>query len=88
MIQVGALKMTHQAFIIAVIGALTGIFAGLKGMAVPGLIVMAGAFLAAYNVNCTVVGHCDIWAWTLVVIYAINLFMIGKLAMEKKIKFM
>lgn len=83
-----AFKVTQQAVIISIIGALAAIFIAFKGFALPGLIVMAGAFLAAYNSNCAVVGHCDMWAWTLVVVYGVNMFLVGRLISANKIKMM
>ena len=82
------LKVTQQAIIISSIGALAAIFIAFKGFALPGLIVMAGAFLAAYNSNCAVLGHCDIWAWTLVIVYGVNMFLVSRLISANKIKMM
>ena len=76
MMSVGSLKITQQAFIISIVGAIVGILIAMKGMVIPGLIVMFGAFLAAYNSNCTVVGHCNIWAWTLAIVYSLSLTML------------
>ena len=83
-----AFKVTQQAIIISIVGALAAIFIAFKGFAFPGLIIMAGAFLAAYNSNCAVVGHCDIWAWTLVVVYGVNMFFVSRLISANKIKMM
>ena len=76
MMSVGSLKITQQAFIISIVGAIAGIFIAMKGMVIPGLIVMAGAFLAAYNSNCAVVGHCNTWAWILAIFYSLSLTML------------
>jgi len=84
MISFGPLKVTQQAFFIALIGLAISIFMAAKGLAMPALIVLAGAFLAAYNANCTVIGHCDMWAWTLFIIYALNMFMLTRITLEKK----
>jgi len=83
-----AFKVTQQAFIIFLIGAIAAIFIAFKGYAIPGLVIMAGAFLAAYNSNCAVVGHCNTWAWTLVIVYGINMFLLSRLASSKLIKMM
>lgn len=80
----GSLKITQQAFIISLIGLIAGVFIAFKGMAVAGLVIMAGAFIAAYNANCAVVGKCRMWAWTLVVVYGVNMFLLGKLAIAGK----
>ena len=34
-----------------------------------GLVLLGSACLASYNVNCSQVGHCHVWAWILTVIY-------------------
>jgi hypothetical protein len=83
-----AFKVTQQAMIISIIGALAAIFISFKGFVLPGLIIMAGAFLAAYNSNCAVVGHCDIWAWTLVIVYGANMFLLSRMIASNKIKMM
>ena len=83
-----AFKVTQQAIIISLIGALAAIFIAFKGFVLPGLIVMAGAFLAAYNSNCAVVGRCDLWAWTLVIVYGVNMFLVSRLISANKIKMM
>lgn len=41
-----------------------GIFAG--------LLLLGGACLASYNVNCTQVGHCHVWAWVLTAVYIVG----------------
>jgi len=87
MISLGSLKITNQAFIISIIGIVIGIFIAFQKMPIPGLMIMAGAFLAAYNANCSVIGHCDIWAWSLVIVYALNMFFIGRMAFDNKLKF-
>ena len=76
--------MTEQAFIVALAGAVAGIFFGYKLSPVVGLLLMGGAFLGAYNANCAVVGHCDIWAWTLAVVYVVNVLLLGRMAMKKR----
>ena len=81
---IGSLKITQQAFIICIMGVVSAIFLAFNKMPIPGLIIMAAAFLAAYNTNCAVVGHCDIWAWTLVAIYALNMLLIGRMAFTRK----
>ena len=29
-------------------------------------------FVQAYTINCTVVGHCDTWAWALTIVYILS----------------
>jgi len=70
------MMITQQALIISIVGAIAGIFIAMKGMVIPGLIVMFGAFVAAYNANCAVVGHCNIWAWILAIFYSLTLTML------------
>jgi hypothetical protein len=52
-----------------------------------GLVLLGSACLAAYNVNCTQVGHCHVWAWILAVIYIIGAVgAIGKFVSNKPIQ--
>ena len=66
-VTIGKLNMTLPAFTIAVLGALTGVYLLMKGDAAMGLGLMLFLFVQAYTINCTVVGHCDLWAWILTV---------------------
>ena len=40
------------------------------------LSILLGGFITAYNVNCTVVGHCSVWAWLLTLIFIFDTIMI------------
>ena len=66
-VTIGKLTMALPAFTIAVLGALTGVYSLMKGNSVVGLGLMLFLFVQAYTINCTVVGHCDLWAWILTV---------------------
>ena len=37
---------------------------------------VAGFFVAAYNVNCAIVGKCEFWAWLLTFVYVIYALMV------------
>ena len=70
-IVVGNLVMTTQAFAIAAMGIILSLFIFSKTRSIA--IVLPIAIMAmwqSYVANCTVVGKCDMVAWTLVVIYA------------------
>ena len=71
-ITVGKLTMALPAFVIAVLGALTGVYSLMKGNSVVGLGLMLFLFVQAYTINCTVVGHCDTWAWALTIVYILS----------------
>jgi hypothetical protein len=67
-ITIGSLTISRQSFIIAVSGIIAGIILMivLPGAAkVTGLFTILVFFMASYNVNCTLVGHCNTWAWIL-----------------------
>lgn len=84
-ITIGSLKMTMPAFVTCITAILLGAFLTFKGQPVVGLGLMFGMFVNAYTVNCTVVGHCNSWAWTLAVVYALTsgLLIGGKSFMKK-----
>ena len=64
------------AFIVAIAALITGGFLATKGQAVVGLGLMFGMFVNAYTVNCTVAGHCNVWAWVLTVTYLLATAMV------------
>jgi hypothetical protein len=70
----------------AVIIAAVGLFIGVSMIVVTpklflaGLSVMASFLIAAYNVNCVVVGSCEMWAWTLFGLFIVALLASGGLA--------
>jgi len=68
-ISVGSLRMTLPAFIVALAALVMGGFLSMKGQTVVGLGLMLGMFVNAYTVNCTIAGHCNVWAWVLTVTY-------------------
>jgi hypothetical protein len=74
-VTIGKLTMTLPAFTIAVLGALTGVYSLMKGNSVVGLGLMLFLFVQAYTINCTVVGHCDMWAWALTIVYILSAIM-------------
>lgn len=68
-IMVGNLKMSLFSFVTAVSGILIGIIFAMKVNLFAGLIITGSFFLAAYNINCVIVGKCKIWAWVLFITY-------------------
>lgn len=72
-IQVGSLIMSFQAFIVAAAGCLLGLVIFFihpcVATAVAGMVTTGLFFLYAYNINCVVVGHCDVFSWVLVSLY-------------------
>ena len=69
---VGKLKMSLFSFIVAVCGILLGLITSFKVNLWAGLIITASFFIAAYNLNCVIVGKCHIWAWILLIVYLLN----------------
>lgn len=65
--------VTLPSAITAALGFVLGLalsFMG-KAMHVPALLLALTFFVAAYNMNCAVVGKCEAWAWTLFALYAL-----------------
>lgn len=69
---VGNVKMSLFSFIVAVSGILLGLITGFRVNILVGLILMASFFIAAYNLNCVIVGQCKVWAWVLFIVYVLN----------------
>lgn len=61
------IKMTRQAFLILITGIIAGVLVAFKKHPEIGVSIVLGAAVQAYTVNCTVVGHCNLWAWILTV---------------------
>lgn len=71
-------EISLNAFIVLVAGSVLSIVVSALffpyGLAI-GLVIFIGSLIAAYNVNCTLVGHCEVWAWILVFLYVIAIVM-------------
>ncbi len=67
------MKLSTPASITIFIGILVSlaILVFKKDMFVPSLVILSGFLLASYNVNCSITGHCNIWAWFLSMCYFI-----------------
>ena len=68
-ILVGKFALTLPAFITAILGLVLGVAISFTMNLWAGLFIVAAFFLAAYNVNCAVVGKCVAWAWVLTGVY-------------------
>ena len=73
---VGKIKMSLFSFIVAVSGILIGLITAVRANIVFGLIITGSFFIAAYNLNCVIVGQCKIWAWVLFIVYIIDTLLI------------
>lgn len=72
-ITVGSLRLALPAFITLVCGVIMsiGLMITNPTMWVTSLLIMAVFIIAAYNVNCAIVGKCNAWAWVLVSVYIV-----------------
>lgn len=85
-ITIGTLKISLFAFVVAVLGIIIGLLMSIYVNPILGLFTTGGFFVAAYNLNCVIVGKCKIWAWILYVIYLINAFgIIFQFAFNRKV---
>jgi len=91
-IKIGSMKMTRAAAATLVSGLILSCIAAYTSTtgALVGIPMFLAFCIAAYNVNCASVGHCDIWAMFLACIYVlyavvnlILLFAVGPEAMKK-----
>lgn len=73
MIDFFGIKISLNAYIILIAGLIMCIVIMFIGPLGPlfGVIAFLFVILSAYNVNCTLVGHCKVWAWFLTVFYII-----------------
>ena len=81
-VTVGSLTMTLPAAIIAAIGIVSAIAMVLyhPGLLLPSMVMLGVFFIAAYNINCTVVGHCETFAWILTLCFLVLLATSGALS--------
>jgi hypothetical protein len=70
-VKIGNLELTLPSLITAVAGIALGIVLAYKVNPMLGITVPLAFFVGAYNVNCTVVGQCNVWAVTLGSLYFI-----------------
>jgi len=70
-ITIGKLKITLPSLIVAVAGLVLAVVASIAVNIWAGLGTALVMFIASFNVNCAVVGHCTTWAWLLTSIYFI-----------------
>ena len=80
---VGKLKMSLFAFIVAICGIFVGLIFSFKVHPLLGIVITGAFFLAAYNINCVIVGKCEIWAWILLIIYLLNTISVSYKALMK-----
>jgi len=86
-ITIGSLTISQQAFIVAITGLVVGLVLLVtlpKGFKVLGLISILTSFVASYNVNCTLVGQCVVWAWVLTAMAIFNAVVYVVLAFTNK----
>jgi hypothetical protein len=70
--------MSLTAFLVAMVGSIISlvIVVTLPKMWPLSIMFMLVTFVAAYNVNCVVYGHCKVFAWIMVGLFTFNAVMI------------
>jgi len=76
-VTIGSLNITIPALITAISGLILGIILAFKINMYMGLILLPVILIAAYNVNCAIVGHCTTWAWILTGVYMLYVLMVS-----------
>ena len=71
-IKIGKLKISLQSLIIVIGGIFLSLILSVFLNIWVGLGLLPIFLLSAYNVNCTLVGHCTIWAWILTSLFLIQ----------------
>ena len=72
-ITIGKLKISYPSFIMAISGIVVSIILSFFINIWFGISVLPVFLLAAYNVNCSIVGHCYVWAWILTSLFLLQL---------------
>jgi hypothetical protein len=75
-VKIGSLTVSVQAAIVAACGVAVGLLAAYYVNVFVGVLMMIPFFVNAYGINCTIVGHCTIWAWTLCIVYVLSTVLI------------
>lgn len=74
-------KITQQAYLIALAGIVLAVIVVALTLNMQGVVIalalLLSFFIYAYNVNCTIVGKCHIWAWLLTILYILNAVTVG-----------
>lgn len=74
-------KITQQAYLIALAGIVLAVIVVALTLNMQGVIIalalLLSFFIYAYNVNCTIVGKCHVWAWLLTILYILNALTVG-----------
>jgi Na+-translocating ferredoxin:NAD+ oxidoreductase RnfE subunit len=74
-------RITQQAYLIALAGIVLAVIVVAMTLSMTGVMVglalLLSFFIYAYNVNCTIVGKCHMWAWLLTVLYVLNALTVG-----------
>jgi hypothetical protein len=70
-VKIDDLEISMQAFITAMAGLVLGVAMSTLVNVWSGFLIVAVFFVAAYNVNCAVVGKCINWSWILVAVYVL-----------------
>jgi Na+-translocating ferredoxin:NAD+ oxidoreductase RnfE subunit len=74
-------KITQQAYLIALAGIVLAVIVVALTLNMQGVVIalalLLSFFIYAYNVNCTIVGKCHVWAWLLTVLYILNALTVG-----------
>lgn len=74
-------KITQQAYLIALAGIVLAVIVVALTLNMQGVVIalalLLSFFIYAYNVNCTIVGKCHVWAWLLTILYILNAVTVG-----------
>jgi Na+-translocating ferredoxin:NAD+ oxidoreductase RnfE subunit len=74
-------KITQQAYLIALAGIVLAVIVVALTLSMQGVVIslalLLSFFIYAYNVNCTIVGKCHVWAWLLTILYILNALTVG-----------
>ena len=77
-VKIGTLEVATQSFIIAIASVVLAfttllLLPGNYGTRFAAFVgVLVGGFVASYNANCVVRGHCHLWAWALAILFVLN----------------
>lgn len=81
-VNIYGVSVSVPALVIACVGLLAGVIMSAfhVNLILPALAMVAVFFVVAYNVNCVVVGQCEVFAWCLLAAFVLLLASGGGLA--------
>ena len=85
-VQIGGLRIALPALLVAAVGIAASLVLTLVAPKfwVAWVVLLGMTFLASYNINCNIVGHCVVFAWIMAGILLFELVTLAIMAITAK----